>query len=151
QMAFCMGVRILRRALHEQALASFSPLKIITDRGAQSPSLLLIGPPSLADTYLRDMDRPPEHRYTPVGTIGVDRRDVGAQVRGVCILETIDGLNEALADLRRWNRYPRAVLFLEEPGRLRGLTADLLGRLKSDGIRLLRLPSIVELAQHDGL
>jgi O-antigen biosynthesis protein WbqV len=151
QMAFCMGVRILRRALHEQALESFSPLKIITDRVAQSPSLLLIGPPSLADTYLRDMARTQDHSYTPVGIIGVDRRDVGAQVRGVCILETIDGLNEALADLRRWNRYPRAVLFLEEPGRLRGLTADLLGRLKSDGIRLLRLPSIVELAQHDGL
>src|SRR5207244_3035935 len=34
---------------------------------------------------------------------------------------------------------------------LRALTADQLGRLKSDGIRLLRLPSIVELAQHDGV
>jgi O-antigen biosynthesis protein WbqV len=56
-----------------------------------------------------------------------------------------------LADLRRWNRYPRAILVLEEPGRLKGLTADQLGRLKTDGIRLLRLPSIVELAQHDGV
>jgi O-antigen biosynthesis protein WbqV len=43
------------------------------------------------------------------------------------------------------------VLFLEEPGKLKGLTADQLGRLKNDGIRLLRLPSIVELSQHDGL
>ena len=34
---------------------------------------------------------------------------------------------------------------------LKGLTADLLGRLKNDGIRLLRLPSIVELSQHDGV
>ena len=50
-----------------------------------------------------------------------------------------------IADLRRWNRYPRAILFLEEPGRLKGLTADLLGQLKNDGIRLLRLPSIVEM------
>ena len=45
----------------------------------------------------------------------------------------------------------RAILFLEEPGRLKGLTADQLGRLKNDGIRLLRLPSIVELSQHDGM
>src|SRR6185369_8941863 len=73
------------------------------------------------------------------------------KVRGVCVIESLENLDEALADLRRWNRYPRAILFLEEPGRLKGLTADQLGRLKTDGIRLLRLPSIVELAQHDGV
>ena len=151
QMVICMGVRILRRALHEHALESFSPLKTMTERIAQSTSLLLIGPPSLADTYLRDVARSHDHTYAPVGIIGTDRRDVGQQVRGVCILDAIDRLDEALADLRRWNRYPRAVLFLEEPGKLPGLTADLLGRLKNDGIRLLRLPSIVELSQHDGL
>ena len=151
QMVVCMGVRISRRALHERALETFSPLKTITERIAQSPSLLLIGPPSLADTYLRDVARSHDHTYTPVGIIGTDRRDVGQQVRGVCILDAVDRLDEALADLRRWNRYPRAVLFLEEPGKLKGLTADLLGRLKNDGIRLLRLPSIVELSQHEGL
>ena len=151
QMVASMGVRILRRALHEHALDSFSPLKTITDRATQSPSLLLIGPPSLADTYLRDIGRSHDRTYTPVGIVGPDARDVGQQVRGVCIIESLENLDEALADLRRWNRYPRAILFLEEPGRLKGLTADQLGRLKNDGIRLLRLPSIVELAQHDGV
>src|SRR6185369_10571405 len=73
------------------------------------------------------------------------------KVRGVCVIESLENLDEALADLRRWNRYPRAILFLEEPGKLRALTADQLGRLKNDGIRLLRLPSIVELSQHDGV
>jgi O-antigen biosynthesis protein WbqV len=149
QMVTSMGVRIARRALHERALDSLSPLKAA--ERAQQPSLLLIGPPSLADTYLRDVARSHDRTFTPVGIIGTDRRDVGQQVRGVCILEAIDRLDEALADLRRWNRYPRAILFLEEPGKLKGLTADLLGRLKSDGVRLLRLPSIVELAQHEGL
>ena len=151
QMVASMGVRILRRALHEHALDSFSPLKTITDRITQSPSLLLIGPPSQADTYLRDIARSHDRTYTPVGIVGTDPRDVGQQVRGVCIIESLENLDEALADLRRWNRYPRAILFLEEPGRLKGLTADQLGRLKTDGIRLLRLPSIVELAQHDGV
>ncbi|HEX4712048.1 nucleoside-diphosphate sugar epimerase/dehydratase [Phenylobacterium sp.] len=151
QMVGSMGVRILRRALHEHALDSFSPLKPVTDRITQSPSLLLIGPPPLADTYLRDIARSHDRTYTPVGIVGTDQRDVGQQVRGVCIIESLENLDEALADLRRWNRYPRAILFLEEPGRLKGLTADQLGRLKTDGIRLLRLPSIVELAQHDGV
>ncbi|WP_411287689.1 polysaccharide biosynthesis protein [Phenylobacterium sp.] len=151
QMLGSMGVRILRRALHEHALDSFAPLKTISDRMAQAPSLLLIGPPSLADTYLRDVARSHDRNYTPVGIVGTDRRDVGQKVRGVCIIEALDNLDEALADLRRWNRYPRAILFLEEPGRLKGLTADQLGRLKNDGIRLLRLPSIVELSQHDGV
>lgn len=150
QMVGSMGVRILRRALHEHALDSFSPLKTATDRVTQSPSLLLIGPPALADSYLRDIARSHDRTYTPVGIVG-DSRDVGQQVRGVCVIESLENLDEALADLRRWNRYPRAILFLEEPGRLKGLTADQLGRLKNDGIRLLRLPSIVELAQHDGV
>jgi O-antigen biosynthesis protein WbqV len=151
QMVGSMGVRILRRALHEHALDSFAPLKTITDRVTQAPSLLLIGPAALADTYLRDVARSHDRTYTPVGIVGTDPRDVGQQVRGVCIIESLENLDAALADLRRWNRYPRAILFLEEPGRLKGLTADQLGRLKSDGIRLLRLPSIVELAQHDGV
>ncbi len=150
QMVACMGVRILRRALFERALESFSPVKNISERG-QAPSLLLIGPPSLADTYLRDVARSHDRSFAPVGIVGTDRRDVGQQVRGVCIIEAIDRLDEALTDLRRWNRYPRAILFLEEPGKLKGLTADLLGQLKNDGIRLLRLPSIVELPQHEGL
>jgi O-antigen biosynthesis protein WbqV len=151
QMVSSMGVRILRRALHEHALDSFSPLKTVADRITQSPSLLLIGPPALADSYLRDMARSHDRTYTPVGIVGADPRDVGQQVRGVCVIESLENLDEALADLRRWNRYPRAILFLEEPGRLKGLTADQLGRLKTDGLRLLRLPSIVELAQHDGV
>jgi len=151
QMVGCMGLRVARRALHEHALDSFAPLKTVTDRVTQAPSLLLIGPPSLADTYLRDVARNHDRSYTPVGIVGTDPRDVGQQVRGVCIIEGLDNLDQALADLRRWNRYPRAVLFLEEPGRLRGLTADQLGRLKADGIRLLRLPSIIELKQHDSV
>jgi O-antigen biosynthesis protein WbqV len=151
QMVGCMGARILRRALHEHALDSFAPLKSVQDRAPQAPSLLLIGPTALADTYLRDVARRHDHAWTPVGIVGPDAREVGQQVRGVCIIEAIENLDAALADLRRWNRYPRAILFLDEPGRLKGLTADQLGLLKNDGIRLLRLPSIVELSQHDGM
>lgn len=150
QMVGSMGVRIIRRALHEHALASFTPLKTPNDRISQAPSLLLIGPPSLADTFLRDIARNHDQSYTAVGIIGTDPRDVGQQVRGVCILESLENLDEALADLRRWNRYPRAILFLEEPAKLEGLSADQLGQLKTDGIRLLRLPSLVELGHHEG-
>jgi O-antigen biosynthesis protein WbqV len=151
QMLGSMGGRILRRALHEHALDSFAVLKTAADRVSQAPSLLLIGPPSMADTYLRDVARSHDRTYTPVGIVGTDPRDVGQQVRGVCIIETLKNLDAALADLRRWNRYPRAILFLEEPARLKGLTADQLGQLKNDGIKLLRLPSIVELPQHESL
>jgi len=151
QMVGCMGARIVRRALHEHALDSFAPLKTVKDRAPQAPSLLLIGPPSLADSYLRDVARRHDHAWTPVGIVGSDARDVGQQVRGVCVIESLDNLDAAMTDLRRWNRYPRAILFLDEPGRLRGLTADQLGQLKNDGIRLLRLPSIVELAHQDGM
>lgn len=151
QMMGSMGARLMRRALHEHALDSFTPLKTARDRTPNAPSLLLIGSPALADSYLRDAARRHDHAWSPVGIVSADARDLGQQVRGVCVIATLANLDEALADLRRWNRYPRAILFLEEPGRLKGLTADLLGQLKNDGIRLLRLPSIVELAHHEGM
>jgi O-antigen biosynthesis protein WbqV len=151
QMVGSMGARIVRRALHEHALDSFAPLKTVKDRAAQAPALLLIGSPGLADTYLRDSGRRHDRAWTPVGIVSADPREIGQQVRGVCVIASLDKLDAALADLRRWNRYPRAILFLEEPSRLRSLTADQLGGLKNDGIRLLRLPSIVELAHQDGM
>ena len=150
QMVGSMGARLMRRALHEHALDTFAPLKSAKDRAPQAPSLLLIGPPALAESYLRDAARRHDHAWTPVGIVGPEARDVGQQVRGVCVIESMPKLDEALADLRRWNRYPRAILFLDEPSRLKGFTADQLGQLKNDGIRMLRLPSIVELAHHDG-
>jgi O-antigen biosynthesis protein WbqV len=151
QMTASMGVRIARRALHERAFRSLAPLRSASDHVTGAPTLLLIGPASLADTYLRDVSRSHDRTFTPVGIVGSEARDVGQQVRGVCIIDHLGNLDQALADLRRWNRYPRAVLFLEEPGRLRGLTADHLGQLKHDGVRLLRLPSILELAHHEGV
>jgi O-antigen biosynthesis protein WbqV len=151
QMTGSMGVRILRRALHEHALGSFAPFNSLGDRGAQGPPLLLVGPPVAADSWLRDVARNHDRSYSPVGIVAPDPRDVGHQVRGVCIIDSLDNLEAALADLKRWNRYPRAILMLDEPARLQGLTADLLGQLKKDGVRLLRLPPIVELGQHDGV
>ena len=149
QLSGSMGLRVMRRALHERALGFFAPLRSASAR--QAPPLLLIGPPALADSYLRDAARSHDHTYTPVGIVAVEAQDIGQQVRGVCIIDSLENLEGALAELRRWNRYPRAILFLEEPARLRGLTAGQLGRLKTDGIRLLRLPSIVEISQHEGV
>lgn len=145
----CLGLRVLRRAIHERALVKVAPVRSKT--GTQAPALLLIGQPALADTYLRDAARAHDRRYTPVGIIGLDLRDVGQQVRGVCILESLDRLDEALVDLRRWNRYPRAVLFLDEPSKIKGLSPDHLGRFKAEGVRMLRLPSIVDLRHHEGV
>jgi O-antigen biosynthesis protein WbqV len=151
QMVGAISARMLRRAAHERALDSFAPLKSFSDRPPQAPELLLIGPTTAAETYLRETGRRRDKTWTPVGIIAPDSHEVGQQVRGVCIIESIERLDTALADLRRWNQYPRAILFLDEPARLRGLTAGQLGRLKNDGVRLLRLPSIVDLSHEDGL
>lgn len=149
QMVGAISARMLRRAAHERALDSFAPLKSLTDRAPQAPELLLIGPTAAAETYLREASRRRDNTWTPVGIIAPDSSEVGQQVRGVCIIESLGRLDEALVDLRRWNQYPRAILFLDEPARLKGLTAAQLGRLKNDGVRLLRLPSIVDLSQDD--
>lgn len=146
QLVGAISARMLRRAAHERALDTFAPLKSLSDRPTQAPELLLIGPTAAAETYLRETGRQRDATWTPVGIIGTDPLEVGQQVRGVCIIETIDRLEAALGDLRRWNQYPRAILFLDEPSKLTGLTAAQLGRLKNDGVRLLRMPSIVDLS-----
>jgi O-antigen biosynthesis protein WbqV len=151
QLAGAISARMLRRAAHERALDNFAPLKSFSDRPHQAPELLLIGPTSAAETYLRESGRRRDANWTPVGIIAPDSREVGQQVRGVCIIESIERLELALADLRRWNQYPRAILFLDEPSKLPGLTAAQLGRLKNDGVRLLRLPSIVDLSVGESL
>ena len=48
---------------------------------------------------MRDAARSHDRSYAPVGIVGSDVRDVGQQVRGVCIIESLDRLDEALADL----------------------------------------------------
>ena len=57
----------------------------------------------------------PKARIVDHCLVGTDPRDVGQQVRGVCIIDSLDNLDTAMADLRRWNRYPRAILFLGAP------------------------------------
>ncbi|WP_375268415.1 nucleoside-diphosphate sugar epimerase/dehydratase [Phenylobacterium sp.] len=88
-----LGLRVLRRAVHERALLStMTPFRAARERAAQTTPLLLIGPPALADTYLRDSARAHARGYSAVGIVGVDARDVGQQVRGVCIIESLESL-----------------------------------------------------------
>ena len=98
QMVGAISARMLRRAAHERALDSFAPLKSLTDRAPQAPELLLIGPTSAAETYLREAGRRRDNTWTPVGIIALDSSEVGQQVRGVCIIESLGRLDEALVD-----------------------------------------------------
>ena len=71
QMTGTMGVRILRRALHEHVLGSFAPFNTLSDRTSQGPHLLLVGPPAAADSYLRDVARNHDRNWSPVGAFFV--------------------------------------------------------------------------------
>jgi O-antigen biosynthesis protein WbqV len=151
QVGGSIAIRFVRRAVHERAFDDLIRLFALrAPPSSDAPALLLIGPTALADTYLREAARAGPSAYNPIGIVGIEPSEVGQQVRGVRILETVGNLRRALDDLRRWGTPPRAVLFLDDPVRLQSLTPSELGRLRSEGVRLLRLPPIVEMAHQEG-
>ena len=137
------GVRLARRMLYERAGGGFASLGAV--RWPQAAPLLLVGPTPLAEAYLREAFRTGQRAYEPVGIICPDEGEVGQQVRGVCMIGAFTSFDDALTDLRQWNRYPHAILLLDEPTRMPGLPRELVGRLRTEGVKILRRTSLVEL------
>lgn len=141
------GLRICRRALSEGSLTE----SLLRLRPAVSPALtkgrlLIVGAASEADAFLRAPPNGLMNRYTPIGVISPQEREVGEELRGVCVLGGFEQFDAVLGRLRESGLAPAAVLFLVQPGAIGALGAERLGRLKSEGMRLLRQPAVIELS-----
>jgi len=142
-VALLSGLRIGRRALHERVLFS----SVLTLRPAPAhparPRLLIVGSAAEAEEFLRAPTGLGE-RYSPVGILTAEARDTGDELRGVCVLGSISAFDTVLAQLRDGGLSPAAVLFLGETP-MPAFGAERLGRLKSEGVRLLRQHGVVEM------
>ena len=141
------GIRIARRSWHEgswnDALFRLRP------SGAPAPvrgRLLIVGTASDADAFLRSPPGTLSQRYTTVGVISPQEREVGEELRGVCVLGSLKTFDTVMARLRESGLGPAALLFLTPPAAVSGLGAERLGRLKGEGVRLLRQPAVIELS-----
>ncbi|OYX04622.1 MAG: capsule biosynthesis protein CapD [Caulobacter vibrioides] len=143
QAALLSALRVVRRSLHERML-----LDSVLRLGPASmhpalPRLLIIGSASEAEAFLRAPAGLGE-RYAPIGVVSPLDRETGDELRGVCVLGSIADFDSVLARLRDSGLSPAAILFLTDSA-MSTFGAERLGRLKTEGVRLLRRHGVVEM------
>lgn len=143
QTALLAGLRIVRRAMHEKALVDALTRLRPAPASHALPRLLIIGSANEAEAFLRAPAALGE-RYAPVGVLTPKARETGDELGGVCILGAIDDFDAVMAQLRDGGLQPSAVLFLTD-GPLSAFGAERLGRLKTEGVRLLRRQGLVDM------
>ncbi|MDR6627565.1 nucleoside-diphosphate sugar epimerase/dehydratase [Caulobacter segnis] len=143
QGTFLSALRVIRRSLHERQL-----LDSVLRLGPASmhpalPRLLIIGSAAEAEAFLRSPAGLGE-RYTPIGVVSPMDRETGDELRGVCVLGAIADFDRVLARLRDSGLPPSAILFMTDSA-MSTFGAERLGRLKTEGVRLLRRHGVVEM------
>ncbi|WP_029907247.1 polysaccharide biosynthesis protein [Caulobacter sp. UNC358MFTsu5.1] len=134
--AMLAGLRIVRRALHEKVLLDALTRLRPAPASPALPRLLIVGSANEAEAFLRTPAALGE-RYAPVGVLTPEARERGDELGGVCVLGAVDEFDAVMAQLRDGGLQPSALLFLTD-GPLSAFGAERLGRLKSEGVRLLR-------------
>jgi O-antigen biosynthesis protein WbqV len=142
------GLRILRRAMLEGGVvATLTHLRPAPRATSSRTPLLIVGPAADAEAFLRAPEAALGDRYSVVGVVTPHARHVGDELRGVCVLGAASDFDEVIATLGAGSANPRAILFLSPPDIL---GSERLGRLKSEGVRLLRLPGVIDLSAARG-
>ncbi|MBO9559922.1 MAG: polysaccharide biosynthesis protein [Caulobacter sp.] len=138
------GLRIVRRALHEKVLVDALTRLRPAPASPALPRLLIVGSANEAEAFLRAPAALGE-RYAPVGVLTPEARERGDELGGVCVLGAVDEFDAVMAQLRDGGLQPSALLFLTD-GPLSAFGAERLGRLKTEGVRLLRRQGLVDMA-----
>jgi len=141
--ALLVGLRVVRRTLHEKVLVE-SLLRLRPAPASPAlPRLLIVGSANEAEAFLRAPAALGE-RYAPVGVLTSQARETGDELGGVCVLGAIDEFDAVMAQLRDGGLQPAALLFLTD-GPLSAFGAERLGRLRTEGVRLLRRQGLVDM------
>jgi O-antigen biosynthesis protein WbqV len=136
QLTLLAGLRIVRRTLHEKSLVESLTRLRPAPASPALPRLLIVGSATEAEAFLRAPAALGE-RYAAVGVLTPEARETGDELGGVCILGAIADFDAVMAQLRDGGLQPAALLFLTD-GPLSAFGAERLGRLKTEGVRLLR-------------
>ena len=148
QMILLAGLRIVRRTIHDKVLVESLTRLRPAPASPSLPRLLIVGSASEAEAFLRAPLALGE-RYAPVGVLTPEARETGDELSGVCILGVIDDFDAVMAQLRDGGLQPSALLFLTD-GPLSAFGTERLGRLKTEGVRLLRRQGLVDMSPIGG-
>jgi O-antigen biosynthesis protein WbqV len=144
QLTLLAGLRIVRRTVHDKVLIESLTRLRPAPASPALPRLLIVGSAGEAEAFLRAPAALGE-RYAPVGVLTPEARETGDELDGVCVLGAIHDFDAVMAQLRDGGLQPSALLFLTD-GPLSAFGAERLGRLKTEGVRLLRRQGLVDMS-----
>lgn len=135
-----LALVLLRRMIHDkEALAAIAPFLTVYDK--RTP-LVLVGRMDRADTFLRELSRGDED-YRPVGIISDTPGAAARELRGVRVLASVDAAAAMLDEFLHHGTTP-AIVFLDDSITPPDFGVERLGQLRAKGVRLLRVPSLIE-------
>jgi O-antigen biosynthesis protein WbqV len=136
------GLLLVRRAFHEKTLMrTFAPF-LAKPKGGMP--LLMLGSLGRADSYLREVARESSPKYLPVALIAPANGEVGQELRGVEVITLKDGAKRELRNFLGRDG-AKAILFLDDTIAPADLDAEPLGRMRTEGVQMLRLSRLTEL------
>ena len=144
QLSILAGSRLIRRGIYEGDLSTMLGAVGLGPRRPAGETLLIVGDVSAADHALRRLAHHTAGHYSPVGVVTSSVRDRGKLIRDVPVAGHIKEWDHLMRGYAGAGRSPDAVLFLIDPRDV--LEEVQLGDLASSGIKLLRLPRVIELS-----
>lgn len=136
-----LALVLLRRILHDkEALRAIAPFVGASD---ERKPLIVVGAMDRAETFLRELARSGE-AYRPAGIVTDTKGAATRELRGVPVLSNAGAAFEILDDLTDRD-IEAAIVFLDETLTPVDFGVERLGQLRTRGVHLLRVPSLVEM------
>lgn len=144
-LALLVGFRMAWRLPHDPGLAAhFRPSWWIRPGMVRTP-LLIIGSMDDADRQLRLLQGDPQSPYQPVGVISPRPEEVGLRLHGVPFVADLAAWQSSQGGLTGPGAKPHAIVFLDDPVQVYGLSTERIGELRRAGHTLLKPQSLADI------
>ncbi|GAA0645438.1 polysaccharide biosynthesis protein [Brevundimonas lenta] len=135
-----LALVLLRRIVHDkEALRAIAPFVGARD---DSMPLIIVGGMDRVETFLRELARSGE-KYRPAGIVTDTAGAAMRELRGVKVLSGVKAAADILDDLTDHD-IEAAIVFLDDSLAPADFGVERLGQLRTRGVHLLRVPSLVE-------
>ncbi|WP_286691549.1 MULTISPECIES: nucleoside-diphosphate sugar epimerase/dehydratase [unclassified Brevundimonas] len=146
-LMFLVGARVAWRLPQESGLSEHLLPAWWRKTAAGRKPLLLVGAMADADRQIRHLMADPGQPYQPVGVVTPNAEEVGMRLHGVPFVARLDQWRVGRMPVPLRNEKVSAILFLQDPVQVLGLTPQRIGELKRAGHTLLRPHALTEVGE----
>jgi O-antigen biosynthesis protein WbqV len=146
-LMFLVGARVAWRLPQESGLSEHLLPAWWRKTAAGRKPLLLVGAMADADRQIRHLMADPGQPYQPVGVVTPNAEEVGMRLHGVPFVARLDQWRVGRMPVPLRNEKVSAILFLQDPVQILGLTPQRIGELKRAGHTLLRPHALTEVGE----